>query len=161
MYLVLIAIIALLMGFAFSYFIPTPVGIGDVPFFAMTAGFFLAGTAFFGYLSFIPMLLFGLQVGAERNAAIFLYLIPSILSTYAGTKLGVLLYDDFHRKQLFLEHGKQILVIIVIALVLAIAIEQFLPLITEFWPKDFLGMNIEQGKSVFGLINELGSLIHK
>ena len=105
------------------------------------------------------MLLFGLQTGAERNAAIFLYFIPSILATYAGTKLGVLLQDDFNNKQNFLEYGKKILLIIVIAIIIAIIVEQSLPLITEYWPKDFLGLNVTKGKTAMDLINQLSAKI--
>lgn len=159
MYLLLIAIIALLAGFSYSYFVPTPVELGGVPFFAMAAGFFLAGTIFFGYFSFLPLLFFGLQMGAQRNAAIFLYLIPSILAAYAGIKLGLLLADDFKRKKIFLEQGKTILALVIIALVLAIAIEQSIPYIMQFWPNDFLGMNVESGNTVVGLIGQLTGMI--
>lgn len=160
-YLVLLSIIALLIGFAYSYFIPTTVGMEGVPFSAMTAGFFICGTIFFGYASFIPMLLFGLQTGAERNAAIFLYIIPSILATYAGTKLGVLLQDDFNKKQNFFEQGKKILLFIVIAVLIAIIVEQALPYIMEFWPKDFLGLNLNRGTTVSNIIEQLNTRLRR
>ncbi len=126
-----------------------------------TVGYFLAGVAFFGYFAFIPSIFLGLQLGAEKNAAIFLYVIPLILATYAGTKLGFVLQDDFLNKKNYMEHVKIIAIIFIFAIILALAIEMSLPTILEYWPKDFLGMNVTQGKSVGNLIGDISGLMRR
>lgn len=122
-------------------------------------GFFLAGIVFFGYFAFIPSIFLGLQLGGEKNAAIFLYIIPLILATYAGAKFGFILQDDFFRKKNYLDHVKMIMGIFVVAVILALLIEISLPTILEFWPKDFLGMSVTQGKSVGSLIGDISKLM--
>jgi hypothetical protein len=155
--LTLLTVIFLLLGFAFSYFFQIQTPLAETPFTAIVIGFFLAGTIYFGYLTFIPGLIFGLQLGAEKNAAIFLYLIPIIIATYAGTKLGSSLQEDFLKKKSFLEDIQIIILILFLGVLLALMIEAALPALMEVWPKDFLGMNVTQGKGIAGMIDSISS----
>ena len=155
----MLSLLALLGSFAYSYFTPTETVFSQMPFTIMTAGFFLAGILFFGCLSFVLLILFGLQLGAEKNVAIFLYIIPSIIATYAGTKLGFFLFDDFNKKKNFMEIMKQVIVLFVVALVLAFVIELALPYIIELWPKDINGLNLVGQKSFVDSLTDLAKLI--
>ena len=157
----LIGMIALLGGFAYSYFTPELNLFSELPFTVAIIFFFLAGALFFGFFSFVPALLFGLEMGAERNAAIFLYLVPCALAIYAGTSLGASLFDDFFKKKHFLSDGKKIILILCIALILALVIELAIPRIIDFWPKDFAGMNLIQGKSSVGALGDLSKFLGK
>jgi len=159
--LVLISLIVLLLGFTYSYYFPTQTFFVEIPFTMTAIGYFLSGIVFFGYLAFLPSVFLGLQLGAEKNAAIFLYIIPLIISTYAGTKLGFILQDDFFNKKNYMEHIKIIAGLFILAIILAYAIEASLPYILEYWPKDFLGMNVTQGKSINGLIGDISKLIRR
>jgi uncharacterized membrane-anchored protein len=153
--------IALLLGFSYSYFTPTETFFVEIPFTMSVAGYFLAGIVFFGYFAFLPSIFLGLQLGAEKNAAIFLYIIPLILATYAGTKLGFVLQDDFFNKKNYMESVKTIAILLIFAIILAVAIEMSLPTILEYWPKDFLGMNVTQGKSIGSLIGDISGLMRR
>jgi hypothetical protein len=153
--LTMLTTIAILSAFVYSYYYPTFTFFENTPFPITTITNFFAGIAFFGYFAFIPGILFGLQLGAEKNAAIFLYLIPTIIATYAGTKLGFALQDDFSGKKDFFRQGKIILLFFLVAIILAITVELSLPAIIEYWPKDFLGMNVMRGKSTVSLITDL------
>ena len=159
--LVLISAIALLLGFSYSYYNPIATGFSEIPFTIIAIIYFLSGILFFGYLAFFPSILFGLQLGAEKNAAIFLYIIPILISTYAGTKLGFILQEDFFNKKNYLEHIKTIATIFIIAIILAFIVEVSLPYILDFWPKDFLGMNVAQGKSIGGMIGDISKLMRR
>lgn len=153
--MVMIMVICLLAGFAYSYFNPMQTFFFDVPFTGVAIGFFLAGIVFFGYLAFLPAIFFGLQLGADKNAAIFLYIIPLVLATYAGAKLGFALQEDYAKKRNFIADGKKILIMVAVFALLAIAIELALPILMELWPKDLFGLNVVQGKNVLGLIAEI------
>ncbi len=142
---VLISIIAFLSGFAASYLFPIQTPFVDVPFSVLAIGLILGGAAFFGYLGFIPALLLGLQLGAEKNAAVFIYIAPVILAIYAGTYIGVLINKDFERKEIFAKKAKNIIVIVAIALVISFAVEMAVPYTVEYWPKDYLGMSVGGG----------------
>ena len=161
MILTLFSIVALLGCFVYSYFVPTSALLMQMPFMVMVLACFICGIIFFGYLAFVPMILFGLQLGTEKNAAIFLYLAPMVIATYAGTKLGFALWEDFNKKRNFLKDWKTILVLIVIAVILAIAIEQVLPYILEFWPQNFMGLNVIKGQTTTGVLNEVTKLIKR
>jgi hypothetical protein len=160
--MLLIAMMCLLGGFAYSFFTPTPTFFEEIPFTGTTIAAFLAGTIFFGYLAFIPMLFFGLQVGAEKNAAIFLYFIPSLIATYAGTKLGFALQEDFMKKRNAIKDMKIVVFLIIAAVVMALMVELSLPTIIEMWPKDFFGMQVVEGKNnALGLIGEISKLARR
>ena len=84
-------LLGLLAAFTYSFFDPTLILLGSeikLPISIFTILNFFFGTIFFGYLAFLPAILMGLNLGAQKNAAIFLYIIPIVISTYAGTKLG-------------------------------------------------------------------------
>lgn len=160
--LVLVSMIILLASFAYSFFTPTSTFFSEIPFTVTIIGYFLAGILFFGYLAFIPSIFFGLQLGAEKNAAIFLYIVPSIISTYAGTKLGFLLQEDFMKKKAFIRELKKILILFVISFILAITIENALPAIIEFWPKeDFVGLKLIQGNNAANMVDDFSRLIRR
>lgn len=147
----------LLAAFAYSFFYPTTLIFGvesQLPISILTILNFLFGTIFFGYAAFIPAILFGLQLGAQKNAAIFLYMIPILISTYAGVKLGFMLEADFWGKKNFLKTIKTIATILIVAIIVAIIIEVALPSIVSFWPSD-VGIEMQDGETVMNLINEL------
>jgi len=157
--MLLIAMICLLGGFTYSYFTPSPNFFVEIPFTGVTIAAFLAGTIFFGYLAFIPMLLFGFQLGADKNAAIFLYFIPSLIATYAGTKMGFALQADFLKKRNVMFDMKIIIFLIIVAVALAFIVEISLPMIIEYWPKEALGLSVVEGKNnLFGLMEQLSKL---
>ena len=160
-FITLLCAMALFGGFAYSYFAPTENLFPQMPFPLVAVIFFISGVVFFGLLSFIPVLLFGMQLGAGKNAVIFLYLIPSLFSIFAGTKLGILLLDDFRSKKTFLKEGRKILILFVVAIALSFAVELALPYIVEFWPKDFLGLNISEGESFVNMLFKMSNLIKK
>jgi len=156
------SMIVLLASFAYSFFVPTSTFFSEIPFTVTTIGYFLAGILFFGYFAFIPSIFFGLQLGAEKNAAIFLYIIPSIISTYAGTKLGFLLQEDFMKKKSFLKELKQILILFVIAIIIAFIIENALPVIIELWPKeDFMGLKLIQGNNAANMLDDFSKVMRR
>ena len=149
----------LLIAYLYAYFNPITTIYAEIPFPIVIISFFLAGTVFFGYFTFIPLILFGLEMGAQKNAAIFLYLIPAIISAYAGAKFGTTLQEDFNKKRNYIKETKIILAILLTAIVLAVIIEAVLPTIIQLWPKDFLGMNVTQGKGIVELIQDMAELI--
>lgn len=147
----------LLAAFAYSYFYPTTLLFGvesQIPISLLTIINFLFGAIFFGYAAFIPALLIGLQLGAQKNAAIFLYIFPLLISTYAGVKLGFALESDFWGKKNYLNVIKIITTILVISLVIAVLIELILPFLVQFWPAD-TGLTVQESQTVMGLLNEL------
>ncbi|VVB75607.1 Uncharacterised protein [uncultured archaeon] len=157
--MLLIAMSCLLGGFVYSYFTPSPNFFAEIPFTGVTIAAFLAGTIFFGYLAFIPMLLFGFQLGADKNAAIFLYFIPSLIATYAGTKLGFALQADFFKKRNAMKDMKIIILLLIGAVALALVVEMSLPMIINFWPKEYFGLSVVEGKNnAIGLIGEISKL---
>jgi hypothetical protein len=153
--------ILLLLGFVYSYFFPLPNVFQEIPLTGVVSGFFLAGTIFFGYLAFIPAIFFGLQLGADRNAAIFLYIIPSLIATYAGTKIGFALQRDFMKKKNFMDVMKISLQLFIMAIILALIMETITPYIMEIWPKDLFGLNVVKGKSAFSLIGDISKLTRR
>jgi hypothetical protein len=153
--------IALLLSFSYSYFNPVETFFFEIPLTIGTIGYFLSGIMFFGYFAFLPSIFFGLQLGAEKNAAIFLYIVPTIIATYAGTKLGFVLQDDFFKKKNYMQEIKLIALLLVISIIIAFALEQAMPTIIEYWPKDFLGMNVSSGKNISGLIGDISKLIRR
>jgi hypothetical protein len=160
--LVLLSMIALLGSFVYSYFFPTQNFFSQIPFTVTTIGYFLSGILFFGYLAFIPSIFLGLQLGAEKNAAIFLYLIPLIISTYAGAKTGFLLQEDFMKKKSFFSSLKKIILLLLIALILAFIVESMLPMIIELWPKeDLFGMKLVQGNNISDIFNDFSKIIRR
>ena len=149
-----------LAAFTYSYFYPTTIFFGaesTIPISVLTILNFFFGAIFFGYLSFIPCILIGLQLGAEKNAAIFLYLFPLLISTYAGTKLGFMLEKDFWGKRNYLKIMKTIAAILIVSIIIAIIIENILPYIIQYWPTD-TGFTVQKGQTVMDLINELYKL---
>lgn len=156
----LICIIAFLLSFIISFFNPITNFIGHYPLTILTLLFFFFGAIGFGFISFIPHILLGLSLGSNKNALIFLYSAPIMIATYAGLKLGSVLLDDFNKKKYFLEELRPIITLIFIAIIISVAIEMALPIIIsgQLWPEDLFGLNIEQGESITGLINELKAL---
>lgn len=157
----MLSMMALFAAFAYSYFIPTTTFFADIPFTLTTIGYFLSGIAFFGYFAFIPSIFFGLQLGTEKNVAIFLYIIPTLIATYAGAKLGFLLQDDFNKKNNFMQHWKKIALMLVVSICLALIAETVLPMIIELWPKDFMGLSLVDGKKASSLIIDISKLIRR
>ena len=157
--LLLVSVILLLACFAVSYAYPIPTFFAGTPFTVIIICAFLSGAIFFGYLSFIQSIFFGLELGAEKNAAIFLYIIPLLIAIYAGTKLGFALEEDFTKKRNFILDIKKIFALLLAAIILALIVELLLPTIIQLWPKDFLGMNMGQEKGIAGLINDIAKLI--
>jgi len=143
--LVLIATIAFLIGFVASYNYQIQTPFVDVPFTVLAIGLILGGAVFFGYLGFIPALLLGLQLGAEKNAAVFIYFVPIILAIYAGAYLGVLINKDFERKEVFIKKSKNIVALVAITLVAAFIVETAVPYMVEYWPIDYMGLNVGGG----------------
>jgi len=154
-----LCLIALLISFACSFFYPIPTFFSEVPFTLLTIGFFLFSALLFGYLSFVPGILMGLSLGAQKNAAILLYLPPIFFATYAGTLLGSALMNDFKVKEYFLGRGKTVLLLLIIAIILALVIELSLPTLIELWPKDLFGMNIQKGANITDALSGLKSLM--
>jgi hypothetical protein len=157
--LVLMMLIAILTAFTFSYLDPTTTVFGEVPLTITVLAFFLAGTIYFGYFAFIPGILFGLDLGATKNAAIFLYIFPLIIATYAGTLFGFVTEEDFKKKKNLTTELKTTVILLVISIILALIIEMGIPMLTEMWPKDFFGMNLIEGKTIGGMIGDVSKLI--
>jgi len=158
--LLLISLVALLASFALSFLQPMNNTFVGLPLTVLVLAFFLFGVVGFGFLSFVPHIFLGLAMGAQKNATIFIFLAPIILATFAGIKLGTSLLDDMQIKKYFLEEWKTILLPLVIALALAITIEFTLPIIIQMqlWPEDLLGMNMQEGTNVYGLLQELKAI---
>jgi hypothetical protein len=97
-----------------------------------------------------------LQLGAEKNAVIFFYIIPIVISTYAGSKLGFMLEADFWGKKNYLKTMKSIVTILVVGLIIALVIEAIIPYIIQLWPSD-TGFVVEKSQSVMDLLNELNT----
>ena len=153
-------LLGLLAAFTYSYFFPTTFIFGvesQIPLSILTILNFFFGTIFFGYFAFIPALLIGLQLGAQKNAVVFLYIFPILLSTYAGSMLGFMLEADFWGKKNYLKILKRIIVIFIISLILAIAIENVIPYVIEYWPAD-TGFTIQKSQSILEMLNELSEL---
>jgi len=158
--LFLVSLIALFIAFGIGFFFPLNNFFSFVPISLAVIGFFLFGAAMYGYFAFIPHIFFGLAHGSTRNAAIFVYLFPIILATYAGIKFGNALMDDLLNKKYFLTEGKSILILFAIALVSGIAIELFMPTIIDMlWIEDYWGMQMSGSGNTTDLIGKLTSLI--
>lgn len=143
--LLIICFIALFSSFIYSFFYPTISPFNTIPLTIITISFFLFGVIGFGFLSFLPHIFLGLNLGANKNALIFLYLLPISIATYAGIKLGFLIQQDFEKKEYFIEKSKIIVYLIVFAILISLTIEFLQPIIfnLDIWPKDLLGLNIE------------------
>jgi len=115
---------------------------------------------FFGYLAFLPHIFYGLAIGSEKNAAIFLYIFPIVLATYAGAKLGFALEADFKLEKYFLEDGKKVFWMLVTAIILALAIEILLPQIISMIPEGLFGLDIKGGETTVSLFDKLRGLAH-
>jgi len=148
----LISMIALLCSFSYSFFFPMDTFFGGIPLTLSIMSFFFMGATLFGVLAFLPHIFFGLSMGAQRNAAIFIYLVPIVLATYAGTKLGSALWDDFNAKKYFLGEGKRVLLFLFLAIVLSLIIEVALPMVINLWPQDYFGMNLKEGVNIIQII---------
>ncbi|OQA31114.1 MAG: hypothetical protein BWY55_00640 [archaeon ADurb.Bin336] len=151
-------LLGLLAAFTYSFFDPTLILLGSeikLPIIIFTILNFFFGTIFFGYLAFLPAILMGLNLGAQKNAAIFLYIIPIVISTYAGTKLGFGIEKDFWKKDNYLPTIKKIFGILFIAIIIAIIIELALPHLIQFWPKGTGELGLEQGETIIDLIQGL------
>jgi len=158
--LFLVSLIALFVAFGIGFFFPMNNFFSVVPISLAIIGFFLFGAAMYGYFAFIPHIFFGLALGSQRNVAIFVYLAPIILATYAGVKLGSALMDDLLNKKYFLTEGKTIVILLAIAIISAVAIELFMPTIIEMiWIDDYWGMQMASGGSTGDLIGKLTSLV--
>ncbi|MCX6800815.1 MAG: hypothetical protein NTZ73_01350 [Candidatus Diapherotrites archaeon] len=157
----LICLICLFSGFIYSFQNPSWNFLASIPLAFLVLGFFLMGALFFGYLAFLPHIFYGLAIGTDRNAAIFLYIFPITVATYAGAKLGFALESDFKLEKYFLEEGKSVLAMVVIAVLIAIAIEIALPQIISMIPEDFLGMNIKEGETTLGFLDKLAGMVGK
>jgi hypothetical protein len=151
------ALLGMLAAFAYSFFYPTTLLFNvqnQIPLSILVIMNFLFGTVFFGYIAFIPSMLLGLQLGAQKNAAVLLYLFPLVISTYAGSKMGFALEADFWNKKNFLKLVRTITLILIVAIVIAIIIELAMPFLIEFWPKD-TGLSMQQGETVMQMLQEL------
>ena len=148
MVLLTICLVAFFGSFLYSMYTPIETGFLILPITIMTIMFFFFGVIGFGFGSFVPFLLLGFAMGIRRDPILFIYLIPILIATYAGLKLGSTLFDDFRRKIYFTKHGKTIISLIVIAIIIAIALEFALPLISEmnFLPKDVFGAQVVETK---------------
>ena len=147
----------LLAAFAYSFFYPTTLLFGvenQIPISVLTLITFFFGAIFFGYLAFIPSILIGLQLGAQKSAVIFLYIFPLMIATYAGSKLGFVLESDFWNKKNYLKIMKKITIILFVSIIIAIAIELILPYLVQLWPAD-TGFTVQESNSVISLLNDL------
>ncbi len=156
--LLILCFIALLASFIYSFFYPIVTPFNSFPLTLITIIFFLFGIIAFGFFSFVPHIFLGLSLGAEKNALIFVYLIPIFIATYAGLKLGYLIQQDFEIKEYFLEKSKKIVYLLILAIIISLVIEAILPIILnmDIWPKDLMGLNID-GKNagnMFDLIKK-------
>jgi hypothetical protein len=157
----LISLICLLLSFAYSFFYPSPNFLGAVPFVLVILAFFFFGAMAFGYFAFIPHVFYGLAMGANKNAAIFLFFVPLAMATYAGTTLGCALEKDFKIKKYFLTEGKVVIILLIVSIVFAIIAEIALPAIVNMWPSDLFGLNVKPGEGIFDIIGDLSRLIIK
>lgn len=152
------ALLGLLAAFTYSFFNPTFILLGsevNLPISIFTMLNFFFGAIFFGYLAFIPAILMGLNLGAQKNASIFLYIIPIIISTYAGARLGFGIEKDFWNKENYLTILKKVIGILSIAIIIAIIIELTLPYLIQFWPQEIGELGLQEGETIFDLIQEL------
>ncbi|MDD3159879.1 MAG: hypothetical protein PHQ98_02850 [Candidatus ainarchaeum sp.] len=101
----------------------------------ITLAFFIFGIVAFGYLSFIPSILIGVSFGSQKNILLLLYLVPITLASFAGISLGQNLKNDFDKKDVFFKNWKSILILIIIALIISISIDLFLPTIINLIPQ--------------------------
>ena len=156
----LICLITLLISFAYSFLYPINTFLGNYPITILTLAFFFFGALGFGFLSFIPHLFLGLAYGANKNANIFVYLLPLILATYAGLQLGAILLDDLNNKKYFIKEIQPIIAILFVAIIISISIEMLLPMLLNsgIIPTEVLGMKLNEGESSTGLFDELLSL---
>lgn len=151
-------VLGLLATFTYSFFYPILILLGseiNFPISILTIINFFFGAIFFGYLAFIPAMLLGFNLGAQKNAAIFLYIIPIIISTYGGVKLGFGLESDFWKKENYLEKIKKIIAFLFVAIIIAIIIELTLPYLIQFWPQETGGLGLQEGDTILNLIKEL------
>jgi len=151
----LFTIVLFLATFAYSFFEPlTFFDFSLIPFSIIAASEFVFGALFFGFLAFIPAVLFGFQLGAEKNAAIFLYFIPLAITAYAGSKLGFATMEDLLNQRNLVLDFKKIFLIFLIGLIIAIAVEQSIPWIIEVWPKESV-LDVKTGKTTLELLQEI------
>ncbi len=155
--LLLLSLISLLLTFAYTFLNPMYNPFGTNPLTILVIIFFIFGAVGFGFLSFIPHAILGLSLGSQKNSIIFIYIIPIVIATYAGLKLGSILLDDFMNKKYFLEEIKPIIIMFAIAIIIAISIEALMPYImnTQFWPEDFFGMKITEGENLANIFEQL------
>ncbi len=153
--LTLVALTALFGSFVFGFTYPTPNFFSEIAFPLLAINFFLFGAIFFGYFAFIPHIIFGLSLGTQKNAAIFLYLIPLIVATYAGTKLGSSIDKDFAKKKYLINDLKAIVAMLIVAIILALVAEMALPYIIQYWPQDLMGLNIKETQDIWGMISSI------
>lgn len=151
----LVSLLFFFGAYCYGFFFPTVTSFSDISLTIVTISFFLAGTIFFGFMAFIPALFFGLALGTQQNAAIIIYIFPLLLALYAGIKLGVTSFEDLNNRIYLTKEVEKIITLVIVAIILAIIIEQTMPIIIEIWPTETFGLEMKQGKDVFEMIESL------
>jgi len=152
------SLILMFLAFIYSFFAPAANFLAGTPITFLSLGFFMFGMLGFGYLLPILSILYGLAMGANRDASIFIFLIPIALSAYAGAILGSALKEDFEIKKYFLEEGQVVATLLAVALIMAFAIEVAYPLFIENLPTDLFGFTFKEGTTATSMMDRLISL---
>ena len=142
--IMLISLISMFLAFIYSFYSPTANFLASTPITFLTLGFFMFGFLAFSYTLPLLFIFYGLAMGSNKDASIFIYMIPIILGAYAGAILGASLEEDFKMRKYFLQNGRQIVTFIAIALVLAFMIEYLYPLFIDSLPQDLFGFTFQE-----------------
>ncbi len=156
--IILTSLIAMFLAFIYSFYMPTANFLVGTPLIFLTLGFFMFGVLAFGYTLPLLSAFYGLAMGANEDASIFIFMIPLTIAAYAGVLLGSSLEDDFKVRSYFLKNGRQVATLAVIAIVLAVAIEYAYPLFINSLPQDLFGFTFKEGVTTASAMDQLISL---
>jgi len=158
--LLLLSLIALFVGFLYSYFNPVGETLSSYPLTFLVLLFFLAGIVFFGYLAFIPSALYGLSMGSAKNPVIFINLLPIVLAIYSGIVIGSALQDDLQLKRNYKIVAKRAIILFAIAIILALIIEFGAPLVIHSIPNEIFN-DVNTGDSTLSILDKGLGMITK
>jgi ribose/xylose/arabinose/galactoside ABC-type transport system permease subunit len=156
--IMLISLILMFLSYIYSFYYPMPNFLAYMPLTFLALGFFMFGILAFSYTLPLIYIFYGLSMGANKDASIFIFILPLTLGAYAGAILGTSLEEDFKIQKYFLQDGKKVFTLIIIALILALSIEFIYPLIINSFPQDLFGFTFKESITTTSTMDKLLTL---
>ena len=153
--IMLISLISMFLAFIYAFYSPMANFLAGMPLTFLTLGFFMFGFLAFSYTLPLLYIFYGLAMGSNKDASIFVFMIPITLGAYAGAILGTSLEEDFKMRKYFLQDGRTIFTLIAVAIVLAFLLEFIYPFFIESLPQDLFGFTFKEGITTASAMDKL------